>query len=117
MNIEELRLYCLAKPGTTEGLPFGPDVLVLKVMGKMFALIPLEDDDIKINLKCDPEMAIALREKYSSVKEGYHMNKKLWNTVTVDGSFATSELRSWIDNSYDLVVAGLPKKLREELNN
>lgn len=115
MNIESYREYCIAKPGVTEGFPFGEQTLVFKVMGKMFALADV-DEFMSINLKCDPEMAVELRERYEdTVLPGYHMNKKHWNTVMVDGSFNDQELKKWIDHSYALVVSTLPKKLKEEL--
>ncbi|MEQ9261809.1 MAG: MmcQ/YjbR family DNA-binding protein [Owenweeksia sp.] len=117
MNIEDLRAYCLAKPGTTEGTPFGEDVLVFKVVGKMFALTSLASVDLRVNLKCDPALAIELREQYPSVLPGYHMSKKNWNTVIIDGSVPDKQIREWIDDSYKLVVAGLSKKLREQLNS
>ncbi len=102
MNIEIIREYCINKKDVTEGFPFGEDTLVFKVKGKIFALANL-DSDLSINLKCDPEFAIDLREKYSSVTPGYHMNKKHWNTVLLDGSIPDAELFSWIDHSYNLV--------------
>jgi predicted DNA-binding protein (MmcQ/YjbR family) len=102
MNIEILREYCLNKPDVTEGFPFGEDTLVFKVRGKMFALFNLEGD-LTVNLKCDPVYAIELREKYPAVIPGYHMNKKYWNTVIIDGSIPDSELFKWIDLSYGLV--------------
>ena len=111
MNIEEFREYCLSKPLVTECFPFDEDTLVFKVSGKMFALTSLSDT-FNINLKCDPERAIALREEYPCVLPGYHMNKKHWNTVLIDGSVNDPLLRSWIDHSYDLVVASLPAKDR-----
>ncbi|MBL7943070.1 MAG: MmcQ/YjbR family DNA-binding protein [Flavobacteriales bacterium] len=114
MNIEEFRLYCLSKPGVEEGLPFGPDVLVFKVGGKMFALCPLEPFD-SINLKCDPELAIQLREQYPAVQPGYHMNKKHWNTIMLGDGLADAILKEWIDHSYQLVKASLPAKTREKL--
>ncbi len=114
MNIEEFREYCIKKPMVTEEFPFDEVTLVFKVAGKMFSLTGL-DGDFSINLKCDPEKAIQLREHHPSVQPGYHMNKKHWNTVMVDGSVSDKLLEEWIDHSYDLVVAGLPKKLREEL--
>ena len=116
MNIEEIRDYCLRKKGTTEGTPFGDMVLVFKVMGKMYALLPLDEPDGRLNVKCDPERAIDLRADYSGVIPGYHMSKKHWNTLVFDGSFSDTELTEWIDHSYDLVVSGLPKKLKDELN-
>ena len=117
VNIEELRLYCLTKPGSEEGTPFGEDTLVFKVAGKMFALTSLSSTDLRVNLKCDPDHAIELREQYPSVLPGYHMSKKHWNTVVVDGLVPDSQVREWIDDSYNLIVAGLPKKLRDQLNS
>lgn len=102
MNIESLRDYCIAKPGATESFPFGDDTLVFKVRGKIFALANL-DGDLTVNLKCDPDLAIGLRERYSSVIPGYHMNKKYWNTVCLDGTIPDKEVFSWIDHSYELV--------------
>lgn len=115
MNIEEFRDYCLSKPGTTEGTPFGPDVLVLKVMEKMFALTGIDTFEY-VNLKCDPEYAVQLREEFDgAIRPGYHMNKKLWNSVDTDGRVSDEKIRALIDHSYDLVVHKLPKKLKEEL--
>jgi len=102
MNIESLREYCISKPDVTDGFPFGEDTLVFKVKGKIFALANL-DGDLSINLKCDPAYAIELRERYSSVTPGYHMNKKHWNTVILDGSVHDVEVYSWIDHSYNLI--------------
>jgi predicted DNA-binding protein (MmcQ/YjbR family) len=117
LSLEEFRDYCLRKPGTTEELPFGPDTLVFKVMGKLFALTDIEVFE-SINLKCDPALAIELREKYDGkVIPGYHMNKKHWNTVIVDGSIPDSKIKHWINHSYELVVAGLPKKVRDQLRD
>ena len=115
MNIEDFRNYCLSKPGVTEETPFGPDTLVLKVMGKMYALTDIQQFE-SVNLKCDPEKAILLRDTYDAVIPGYHMNKKHWNTILMDGSIATDLFKKWIDDSYQLVVAGLTKKLKEELD-
>ncbi|MGB0175902.1 MAG: MmcQ/YjbR family DNA-binding protein [Owenweeksia sp.] len=117
VNIEELRLYCLAKPGSAESTPFGDDTLVFKVAGKMFALTSLSSPDLRVNLKCDPQQAIELREQYPSVLPGYHMSKIHWNTVVVDGSVPDSQVREWIDDSYNLIVAGLSRKLRDQLNS
>ncbi len=114
MNIEELRDYCLSKKGTSEGFPFDETTLVFKVMDKMFALTDIEDN-FGVNLKCDPEKAIELREHYPEVKPGWHMNKKLWNTVDMNGNLSDSLIKEWIDHSYDLIVASLPKKKRDEL--
>ncbi len=115
MNVEALRDYCLAKKGVTEGFPFGEDVLVFKVMGKMFALVNLRRLPLGVNLKCDPERAIELRERYASVQPGYHMDKRTWNTVVLDGTIPDAEVRDMVDHSYALVVAGLRKADRDAL--
>ncbi len=115
MDIEQLQTYCLSKRGVEETLPFGPDTLVFKVMGKVFLLCGLDNDPLQFNVKCDPDKAIELREEYNSVLPGYHMNKKHWNTVIVDGSAPLKKLKEWIDHSYELVVESLPKKEREKL--
>jgi predicted DNA-binding protein (MmcQ/YjbR family) len=114
MDIETFREYCLSKKGVTEESPFGPDALVYKVMGKMFVLADLDLFE-SINLKCDPETAQELREKHPAVQPGYHMNKKHWNTIIMDGSLPDRLIFSWVDHSYQLVVDGLSKKKREEL--
>lgn len=116
MNIEEFRDYCIRKKGVTEGFPFDETTLVFKVMGKMFSLTDLEGE-FRINLKCDPELAISLREKYSFVIPGYHMNKMHWNTIIVVESAKDNQLKKWIDNSYNLIVDSLTRKLKEELKN
>jgi predicted DNA-binding protein (MmcQ/YjbR family) len=103
MNVESLREYCISKKSVTESFPFDDETLVFKVSGKIFALVSLEGD-LSINLKCDPVLALELRERYSAVTPGYHMNKKHWNTVVLDGSIADKEILSWIDHSYELVV-------------
>lgn len=114
MNIETIREYCLSKIAVTEGFPFDEITLVFKVMGKMFLLTNL-DGDLRVNLKVDPEKAISLREEYDAVIPGYHMNKKLWNTVIVDGSISDNILYNWIDDSYNLVVKNLTNKQKAEL--
>ncbi len=103
MNIETLREYCISKKNVTESFPFGDDTLVFKAAGRIFVLANL-DGDLSINLKCDPALAIELRERYSSVIPGYHMNKKHWNTVILDGTVPDKEIFSWIDHSYELVM-------------
>ncbi|WP_026464683.1 MmcQ/YjbR family DNA-binding protein [Adhaeribacter aquaticus] len=108
MNIEEFRDYCLAKPGVTEETPFGPETLVFKVGGKIFALTDIESFE-SINLKCDPEMAIQLREEYPEVKPGYHMDKKHWNTITMGTTIPDKLIEQWIDQSFYLVYAKLTK--------
>ncbi len=115
MDIEQLQEYCLLKPGVEETLPFGPDTLVYKVLGKVFLLTSLDSEDFRFNVKCDPDLAEELREQYSCVLPGYHMNKKHWNTIVVNGTVNTKQLKQWIDHSYELVVDSLPKKLREQL--
>lgn len=116
MNIESLREYCLSKKSVTEEFPFGEDTLVFKVAGKMFLLTSLTSSPLQFNAKCDPAKAEELREKNSSVQPGYHMNKKHWNTIIVDGSISTNILKQMIDDSYSLVVQSLPKKHKETLN-
>ena len=115
MNIETFRDYCLTKPGVTESFPFGETTLVFKVGNKIFALTSLDDQPLSINLKCDPELAVQLREEFSAVQPGYHMNKTHWNTVKADGSIRDSQLQEWIDHSYELVKKSLPKAVREAL--
>jgi predicted DNA-binding protein (MmcQ/YjbR family) len=110
MNIETLREYCLSKPGVEETLPFGPDTLVYKVNGKIFLLTSLDEEQLSFNVKCDPDMAMELREQHASVLPGYHMNKKHWNTIVVDGSVPSKLLKDWIDHSYDLVSKSSSKK-------
>lgn len=102
MNIEEIREYCITRPGSTEGFPFGDDTLVFKIEGKIFALVNLEGET-HLNLKCDPERAIALREEYESIIPGYHMNKKHWNTIIIDNSIPDELIRELVDHSYHLV--------------
>ena len=114
MNIEIFRDYCLAKPGVTEGFPFDETTLVFKVMEKMFTLANL-DGDLSLNLKCDPEKAVSLREEYPAIKPGYHMNKKHWNTINIDGSVPDSLIFQLTDHSYELVVNGLTKIKKEQL--
>ena len=115
MNVEEFRVYCLSKPFVSEEFPFDETTLVFKVAGKMFALTGLDDPEFKVNLKCDPDRSDVLREEYESIRPGWHMNKKHWNTVHVDGSFTDKLFIELIDHSYDLVVKGLPKKLRDQI--
>ena len=109
MNIESLRDFCLSKPGAEETLPFGPDTLVFKVSGKAFLLVGLDAEDLRVKVKCDPDKALELREEYPCVLPGFHMNKKHWNTIVVDGSVSNALLKEWIDHSYSL-VAPKPKK-------
>ncbi len=115
MDLEKFREYCLNKPHVTEGTPFGEDVLVFKVGGKMFALASLDEVPTTVNLKCDPDLALELRDRYEQVTPGYHMNKKHWNTVVLDGVIPEREIKKMIDHSYELVVQSLPKAKREKL--
>jgi predicted DNA-binding protein (MmcQ/YjbR family) len=114
MNIEEYRDFCLSLPGATEELPFGPDTLVFKVGGKIFALTNLQTF-ASFNVKCEPEQAVELRERYDYVLPGFHMNKKHWNTILVGAGATLTQQRQWITHSYQLVVASLPKAVRAEL--
>ena len=114
MNIEELREYCLQKQGASEGLPFGDETLVFKVGEKIFLLTSLVTGN-RFNAKCDPERAIELREQHEEIIPGFHMNKKHWNTVFMDGRLTRKQLNKLIDHSYDLVFISLPKKLQEEI--
>jgi len=114
MNIEEIREFCLSLKGVTEDMPFGDDTLVFRVMNKIFALVNLSGEP-RINLKCDPEKAIALREEFSAILPGYHMNKQHWNTIVMDGSLKKNLVSSLITHSYELIVASLPKAKKEEL--
>jgi len=117
MNIEELREYCLSKKGVEETLPFGPDTLVFKVVGKAFLLTGLDSERFQFNVKCDPAKAIELREEYECVIPGWHMNKKHWNTIIADGSVKDKLIKEWIDHSYELVVEGLNKKEKATLSS
>jgi predicted DNA-binding protein (MmcQ/YjbR family) len=113
MNIEEIREFCLSLKGTTEHFPFDEVTLVFKVSNKMYLLTNL-DGPLSINVKCNPDQAIMLREQYSSVLPGYHMNKNHWNTVMIDGSISSSIIKNWITESYWLIIRSLPKYKQEE---
>lgn len=115
MNIESISEYCRRKKGVTEDFPFDEDTLAIRVMNKIFLLASLEKVPLQINLKCDPEHAIELRERYDSVQPGFHMNKSHWNTVVIDGSIPNSELKEMIDHSYEQVIKGLKKADKEKL--
>jgi predicted DNA-binding protein (MmcQ/YjbR family) len=114
MFIDDYRTYCLSKPGVTESTPFGPDTLVFKVMNKMFAITGI-DEFVFINLKSTPEKSLELRESHEGIKPGWHMNKTHWNSVFTDGSVSDQMIRELTDESYDLIVKSLPKKLQKEL--
>jgi len=117
MNIEQIREYCLKKKGVTEEFPFDEETLVFKVMGKIFLLASLDSIPLQFNLKCEPEKAIELREEYEAVRPGYHMNKRHWNTIIIDGSIAVNKILEWIDDSYNLVALGLKKSEVKRLGN
>ena len=116
MNIEYFREYCLNKKGVTEGTPFDATTLVFKVMNKIFAITDMETFEF-VNLKCDPEYAVELRDKYEAIKPGYHMNKEHWNSVYIDETLPDRLFIELVDDSYNLIASSLPKKLKEELNN
>ncbi len=115
MYLDEFRSLCLALPGATEDQPFGPDVLAFKVCGKMFATLGLDDVPPRVNLKCEPERAVRLRERYAAITPGYHMNKRHWNTVSLSAEVPSALVRSLTEDSYRLVVAGLREADRERL--
>lgn len=115
MNVESLRDYCLSLKGTTEDMPFGEETLVFRIGEKIFLLISLDTGN-RFNVKCDPELAVQLREQHSEVQPGYHMNKKHWNTVYMDGSLSEKQLREMIHRSYTLVLQSLPKKVQQEIS-
>ncbi len=113
MTAAELRRWCLARPGATQGFPFGPKVSVFKVAGKMFALSDLSARPLEVSAKCDPELAADLRATYAAIRPGYHLNKRHWNTIRIDGSVPDETVFQLLEDSYDLVVAGLPQPMRE----
>jgi predicted DNA-binding protein (MmcQ/YjbR family) len=115
MTRDEVLAICLNLPGAEETYPFGEEVAVIKVGGKMFALVPLSGEPGSVNLKCDPAQALDLREAYPGIRPGYHQNKRHWNTVDLDGSVEDDVVRGLISDSYDLVVAGLPRSIRADL--
>lgn len=116
MNIEEMRDYCLSLKDVTEHFPFDEVTLVFKIKNKMFALIPLDNPQPQIVLKCHPDRAIELREQHENIVPAWHFNKKHWNTVIISPEISTALLKELIRHSYNLVVSGLPRKIREELN-
>ncbi len=114
MNIEELHDYCLSVKGASESFPFDETTLVLKVLDKMFALIPLDSPELSISLKCDPEKAIELREQYQAVTPAWHFNKKYWNTIYPNRDMNDEEIKKWIHHSVDEVIKKLPQKAQNE---
>ena len=115
MNVARLLELCRAQPESTEGYPFRPGALVFKVRGKIFAIVMERDDPLRVSLKCEPLLAEALRHEYGAVTGGYHLNKRHWNTVTLDGSVPEDRIREWIEDSWDLVVEKLPRNERRRL--
>ena len=115
MDAAELRDWCLQFNGAIEDFPFGPELSVFKVAGKMFAASLLDDARLGVSLKCDPDLAVALRDSYPAIRPGYHLNKRHWNTITLDGSLPDQLVRDLIEDSYDLVVSALPRRIRAEL--
>jgi predicted DNA-binding protein (MmcQ/YjbR family) len=117
MKTDEVRAFFNSKPGAVEDFPFGEEILVFKVADKMFGLMNLDNDPLSINLKCDPDLAVELRNQFTSIIPGYHMNKKHWNTLILDGSIPEVQLKVLIDHSYDLVFSKLTKKRQKEIEN
>jgi len=117
MNLEEIREYCLSKQGVTESLPFNDTALVFKVAGKMFALLDLSEEKRGLSLKCDPALALELRERHPEVSPAYHFNKEHWNGINLRGKLRPDQIMEWIDHSYEIVASKLPEKTRERLNN
>ena len=115
MDAVELRSWCLAQAGAVEEFPFTPEHSVFKVAGKMFALSALDRMPLEVSVKCEPDLAVGLRESYDAIRPGYHLNKRHWNTITVDGSLPDKLVRDMIEDSYDLVVSALPKRTQKRL--
>jgi predicted DNA-binding protein (MmcQ/YjbR family) len=115
MDATELRSWCLQQAGSIEDFPFGPEHSVFKVAGKMFAITALDRTPLEVSVKCEPELAVALRDSYPSIRPGYHLNKRHWNTITLDGSLPDHLVRDLLEDSYDLIVSALPKRVREQL--
>jgi predicted DNA-binding protein (MmcQ/YjbR family) len=115
MDAIELRAWCLAQPGAVEDFPFGPEHSVFKVAGRMFALSALERTPLEVSAKCEPELAVGLRGAHAAIRPGYHLNKRHWNTITLDGSLPDQLVRDLVEDSYDLVVSALPKRVRDGL--
>ena len=115
MNAADLRGWCLQQPGALEDFPFTPEHSVFKVAGKMFAISALEREPLEVSVKCEPDLAVELRESYPAIRPGWHLNKRHWNTIAIDGSLPDELLRDLIEDSYDLVVSGLPKRVQAEL--
>jgi predicted DNA-binding protein (MmcQ/YjbR family) len=117
MDVDGLRRWCLAQAGAIEAFPFGPEHSVFKVGGKMFALSALDRTPLEVSVKCEPELAVQLRDSYGAIRPGYHLNKRHWNTITLDGSLPDQLVCELIEDSYDLVVDALPKRTRQQLGS
>ena len=115
MNAAELRDWCLDQPGAFEDFPFTAEHSVFKVEGKMFAISALDREPLEVSVKCEPELAVELRNSYAAIRPGYHLNKRHWNTITLDGSVSDQLVRDMIEDSYDLVVSALPKRVQKQL--
>jgi predicted DNA-binding protein (MmcQ/YjbR family) len=115
MDAIELRAWCLRQAGAIEEFPFGPATSVFKVAGKMFALSALDRTPLQVSVKCEPELAVGLRDSYPAIRPGYHLNKRHWNTITLDGSLPDQLVRELVEDSYDLIVSALPNRVREQL--
>jgi predicted DNA-binding protein (MmcQ/YjbR family) len=115
MDASGLRAWCLGQPGAIEDFPFGPEHSVFKVAGKIFALSTLDRTPLEVSVKCEPELAVGLRASYPAIRPGYHLNKRHWNTITLDGSLPDQLVRDLVEDSYDLIVSALPKRTREQL--
>jgi predicted DNA-binding protein (MmcQ/YjbR family) len=115
MDATELRTWCLRQAGAIEDFPFGPEHSVFKVAGKMFALSSLDRMPLEVSVKCEPELAVSLRQTYQAIRPGYHLNKRHWNTITLDGSLPDQLVRDLVEDSYDLVVSALPRRVRDQL--
>ncbi len=115
MDAAGLRAWCLEQPGAIEDFPFGPETSVFKVAGKVFALSALARTPLAVSVKCEPDLAVALRGSHPAINPGYHLNKRHWNTITLDGSLSDQHVRDMVEDSYDLVVSALPRRVREEL--
>jgi predicted DNA-binding protein (MmcQ/YjbR family) len=115
MDANDLRAWCLEQPGAVEEFPFGPETSVFKVARKIFAISALDRTPLNVSVKCEPELAVALRASHPAIRPGYHLDKRHWNTVTLDGSLPDHIVRDMIEDSYDLIVSALPKRMREEL--
>ena len=114
MNIEQVREYCLTLPGVTEDSPYGPDMIVYRIEGKIFLHLPLEYADPRISIKLPPEKGQELRERYDAVRAAYHLNKIHWNDILIEDTFSSDQIKNWILESYNLVLNKLPKRLREK---